>query len=84
MKDSILDVVHQTATGLRKSEAISDVTMSEFDKLCLQHLAQSELAVQNNRLTEQEKVFDSLRASLLAKATEPVDVHHSSSDRQEK
>lgn len=83
MKNSILDVVHQTAAGLRKSEAITDVTMREFDKLCLQLLAQSELDVQNNRLTEQEKVFDSLRASLLAKSTEPVDVHRNSSDRQE-
>lgn len=83
MKSSTLDVVHQTATGLRKSEAITDVTMREFDKLCLQHLAQSELDVQKSRLTEQENVFDSLRASLLAKSTEPMGTHHNSSDRQE-
>ncbi len=83
MKNSILDVVHQTATGLRKSEAITDVTMREFDTLCMQHLAQSESDVQNNRLTEQEKVFDSLRVSLLAKQTESTGVHHNSADRQE-
>ncbi len=83
MKNSILDVVHQTATGLRKSEAITDVTMSEFDKLCLQHLAQSESDIQNNRLTEQEKVFDLLRASLLAKQTKSTSAHQNSSDKQE-
>ena len=36
MKSKILDAVHQTATGLHKSGAITDVTMREFDKLCLQ------------------------------------------------
>jgi hypothetical protein len=29
MKNAILDAVHQTAIGLRKSDAITDVTMSE-------------------------------------------------------
>ena len=82
MKSKIPDAVHQTATGLRKSEVITDATMREFDKLCLQYLAQSELDVQNNRLTAQEKVFDSLRASLLAKSTEPLGEHYSGSDRQ--
>ncbi len=57
--------------------------MSEFYKLCLQHLAQSELDVQNSQLIAQEKVFDLLRASLLARYTVPMDVHHNSSDRQE-
>jgi hypothetical protein len=84
MNNSILDVVHQTATGLRKSEAISEVTMSEFNKLCLQHLAQSELDVQKNRLAAHEKVFDSLRESLLTKSTEPKGVQHGSSNRHEK
>lgn len=67
MKNSILDMVHQTVTGLSKPEAITNVTMREFDKLYLLYLAQGELDVQNNRLTAQEEVFDSLRASLLAK-----------------
>jgi putative transcriptional regulator len=31
----IIDAVHQTATGLHKSGTISDVTMREFNKLCL-------------------------------------------------
>jgi len=31
----ILDAVHQTATGLHKSGTITDVTMREFNKLCL-------------------------------------------------
>jgi len=84
MKNPILNAVHQTASGLRKSEAITDETMREFDKLCLQHLAQSELDVQSNRLTTQEIVFDSLRESLLAKSIEPKGVHHSSSDREER
>lgn len=35
MKSKILDAVHQTATGLHKSGTITDVTMREFDKLCL-------------------------------------------------
>ncbi len=35
MKSKILDAVHQTATGLHKSGTIADVTMREFDKLCL-------------------------------------------------
>ncbi len=36
MKSKILDVVHHTATGLHKSGTITDVTMREFDKPCLQ------------------------------------------------
>jgi DNA-binding transcriptional regulator YiaG len=84
MKNPILNAVHQTATGLRKSGAITDVTMGEFDKLCLQHLAQGELDVQNNRLTTQEIVFETLRTSLLAKVTEPKGLHHNSSDRKER
>ncbi|MDD5057905.1 MAG: DNA-binding transcriptional regulator [Sideroxydans sp.] len=36
MKSKILDAVHQTAAGLHKSGTITDVTMREFDKLCLQ------------------------------------------------
>ena len=35
MKSKILDAVHHTATGLHKSGTITDVTMREFDKLCL-------------------------------------------------
>jgi len=83
MKNSIFDVLHQTATGLRKSEAITNVTMREFDKLYLQYMAQGELDVQNNRLTAQEEVFDSLRAFLLAKYAEPMGVNYNNSDRQE-
>lgn len=30
MKNSILDVVHQTATGLRKSEAVTDGTKDDM------------------------------------------------------
>lgn len=55
MKNSILNVVHQTATGLRKSEAITDATMSEFDKLCMQHLAQSESDIQKTGLLNKKK-----------------------------
>jgi len=84
MKNPILNAVHQTATGLRKSEEITDEAMREYDKLCLQHLAQGELDVQHKRLTTQEKVFDILRASLLAKVTEPKGVHHISSERKER
>jgi putative transcriptional regulator len=35
MNSKILDAVHQTASGLHKSGTITDVTMREFDKLCL-------------------------------------------------
>jgi putative transcriptional regulator len=35
MKNLILEVVHQTASGLHKSGTIADVTMREFDRLCL-------------------------------------------------
>ena len=81
MKNPILNAVHKTATGVRKSEVITDMTMGEFGKLCLQRLTQSELDVRNNRLTAQEIEFDTLRASLLAKVTEPNGLHHNSSDR---
>ena len=35
MDKSILDVVHETAKDLHKSGAMNEVTMREFDALCL-------------------------------------------------
>jgi len=35
MDKSILDVIHETAQGLRKSDAMDEITMREFDALCL-------------------------------------------------
>ncbi len=35
MKNSILDVVHSTATGLHQSGAMDTTTLREFDALCL-------------------------------------------------
>ena len=36
LKNSILDAVHETALGLHRAGVIPDVTLREFDKLCLQ------------------------------------------------
>ena len=35
IKSKILKTVHETAQGLHKAKAISEITMKEFDKLCL-------------------------------------------------
>ena len=35
MSDSILDTVHKTAKGLKKAGLMDEITMREFDALCL-------------------------------------------------
>ena len=35
MTDSILDAVHKTAKGLNKAGLVDEITMREFDALCL-------------------------------------------------
>lgn len=35
MNDSILDSVHKTAKGLKKAGLMDEITMREFDALCL-------------------------------------------------
>ena len=64
MKSKILDAVHQTATGLHKSGAISVVTMREFDKLCLHpvHALQPE---QIKKLREKAKISQAVFAAYL-------------------
>lgn len=37
-KSKILDTIHETMTGANKSGVINDVTMREFDSLCLSPL----------------------------------------------
>jgi hypothetical protein len=69
---------------LYQNRLMPDFATEEAAKKLFSVLAQSELDVQNNRLTEQEKVFDSLRASLLAKHSKSTGAHHNSSDRQYK
>ena len=64
MKSKILDVVHQTAMGLHHSGTIPDVTMREFDKLCLTpiHPLKPE---QIKRLREQARVSQAVFAACL-------------------
>jgi putative transcriptional regulator len=38
-RSKILDAVHATARGLRAVDAIDQVTMHEFDQLCLRPVA---------------------------------------------
>ncbi len=64
MKSKILDAVHQTATGLHKSGVIADVTMRDFDKLCLQPVRLMQPA-QIKKLREQAKLSQSVFAAYL-------------------
>ena len=64
MKSKILDAVHQTATGLHKSGTITDVTMREFDKLCLQPVHVLEPA-QIKKLREKAKISQAVFAAYL-------------------
>ncbi len=68
---------------LYQNRLMPDFDTEDAAKKLLSVLAQSESDVQNNRLTAQEKVFDLLRASLLAKKTKSTGVHRNSSDKQE-
>lgn len=64
MKSKILDAVYQTASGFHKSSAITEVTMREFDKLCLQpvHIMQPE---QIKSLREKAKISQAVFAAYL-------------------
>lgn len=64
LKSKILDVVQLTVTGLHKSRTISDVTMREFDKLCLQpvHILKP---AQIKRLREKAKISQAVFAAYL-------------------
>lgn len=55
---------------LYQNRLMPDSDTEEAAKELLSVLVQGELDVQKNRLTEQEKVFDSLRESLFAKSTQ--------------
>lgn len=64
MKSKILDAVHQTASGLHRSGAITDTTMREFDKLCLQPVHPLQPA-QIKQLREQAKISQAVFAAYL-------------------
>lgn len=64
MKSKILDAVHQTASGLHQSGAITDTTMREFDKLCL-HPVHPLQPAQIRQLREQAKISQAVFAAYL-------------------
>jgi len=63
-KSKILEVVHQTATGLLASGAIDQVTMRQFDTLCLPPVAPLR-PDQIKRIRERSHVSQAVFAALL-------------------
>ncbi|MFY9259781.1 MAG: DNA-binding transcriptional regulator [Gallionella sp.] len=64
MKNSILDAVHETALGLHRAGVIPDVTLREFDKLCLQPVHPLQPA-QIKALREKAKISQAVFAAYL-------------------
>jgi putative transcriptional regulator len=60
----ILQAVHETAKGLRKAGAMDQVTLREFDKLCLPRVEPLEPA-QIKRIRENARVSQAVFARLL-------------------
>ncbi len=63
-KSSILDAVHETAAGLRQAGVIDQVTMREFEQLCLQPVEPLG-PEQIKALREQARVSQAVFARLL-------------------
>jgi putative transcriptional regulator len=64
VKSRILKEVHETVKGLRNTGLISDITMKDYDKLCLapiHKLSPKEI----KKLREREKISQSIFAALL-------------------
>ena len=63
-KSAILEAVHETATGLHKAGAMDQVTLREFDRLCLppvEPLAPTQI----KQIRETSKVSQAVFAALL-------------------
>ena len=63
-KSAILDAVHETAKGLHKAGAMDQVTMREFDRLCLPPVEPLE-PDQIKHIREASKVSQAVFARLL-------------------
>ncbi len=63
-KSTILEAVHETATGLYKAGAMDRVTLREFDRLCLPPVEPLEPA-QIKRIREASRVSQPVFAALL-------------------
>lgn len=63
-KSSILEAVHETAAGLHQAGVLDQVTMREFDRLCLQPVEPLE-PEQIKNLRENARVSQAVFARLL-------------------
>ncbi len=64
MNKSILDVMHETAKDLHKAGGMSDVTLREFDALCLPPVKKYN-AVQIKRIRTKNKASQAVFAAYL-------------------
>ncbi|MDP1946981.1 MAG: DNA-binding transcriptional regulator [Nitrospirota bacterium] len=63
-KSAILDAVHSTAKGLHRAGVMDQVTLREFDRLCLPPIAPLEPA-QIKQIREASRVSQAVFAALL-------------------
>ena len=63
-KSPILEAVHETATGLHKAGVMDQVTLREFDRLCLPPVEPLQPA-QIKRIRETSRVSQAVFAALL-------------------
>ncbi|MEA5620318.1 DNA-binding transcriptional regulator [Cronbergia sp. UHCC 0137] len=63
-KSAILEAVHETATGLHKAGVMSQVTLREFDRLCLPPIEPLE-PQQIKQIRESSHVSQSVFAAIL-------------------
>ena len=63
-KSAILEAVHQTARGLHKAGVMDQVTLREFDRLCLPPVEPLEPA-QIKKIRESSRVSQAVFAALL-------------------
>lgn len=64
MDKSILDTIHESAKGLHKAGAMSDVTLREFDALCLPPV-KSYTPAQIRRIRERTRASQAVFAAYL-------------------
>lgn len=64
MSKSILEAVHETANDLHKAGVMGEMTMREFDALCLPEVKEFD-AVQIRRLRQKEKASQGVFAAYL-------------------
>jgi putative transcriptional regulator len=63
-KSTILEAVHETATGLHKAGVIDRVTLREFDRLCLPLIEPLE-PIQIKQIRESNHVSQAVFAAIL-------------------